>query len=318
MLTAVGVALLVGVAAAVDREQAIVALRDLGWAEFLGSLAMFALSLVVGGLRWGVLLRAAEPEAPLAGAISSHLSNSFISGFTPARSGEALAPLLMEERCGVRPSTGLAVVLVDRLLDALFLASALAASAFYLRNRLTDVGTVLDAMVVAIGLLGGLALLIFVLLGPLGVDRIAVHWVERFNHPWPASVLSSIQRMREASAAMQSPRDLTAALLLTVAGWICQFAYTYLLINAFTPIEWLDSAVCHTVAVAVGIVSMMPGGIGASTIGFMSLAGLMGYSWEKIAVAGILGLLGAYVVRFLMAIAGDLHAHKARSKGSRP
>ena len=120
-------------------------------------------TLVIRGCRWVLLMRPFAPEVSVASATLALAIGYTTSVFVP-RSGEAMRALSLKWRCGTLLAPVLATVLVERILDIIWLVLLLGLSLLFMRERINEVFPVLEplslvALAVSVLLLATLLLL---------------------------------------------------------------------------------------------------------------------------------------------------------------
>ena len=332
LLYGLGVVLIVGLIVETGPQTILKSLQDVNVWNLLWSQIAFTGILLFGGFRWACLVKPVAPGASSGAIVGAHLSNSLLSGMTPARTGEALAPLLMKERGGVPVSVGMAAILIDRIFDASALAAAMLYSAYHFAHspRISTSSEILSSELSVQALILTLTLGALAIGVGIGVVLGMARWLSGSllsdseehleDEPEHVSVARQtwshfrgwvrglILAVGQAMSTVGKPSIFAQLTVLTLATWAAQFVYTYFLIQAFLPIRVDDSVACHTVSAAAGLLSMIPGGLGAATLGYVWAADLLGYAWQPIASAGVVGLILAYAMRLVAAMAADTWA----------
>ncbi len=176
----------------------------LGW--ILVAIALHFASAMAGVLRWRVLLRERGLELPLAFLVRSFLVGRFVGAFTPSTAGlDGYRLWDVGRRTGDYARSG-AVIVVEKLVGLVGMASVcLALLPFGLFERL-GVGGVLVALAMALSAALGL----FVLSSPARAASLAALA--------PARLRPRATKIADAMAGGASPRALGAALLLGIAS----------------------------------------------------------------------------------------------------
>ncbi|MEO1269317.1 MAG: lysylphosphatidylglycerol synthase transmembrane domain-containing protein [Myxococcota bacterium] len=306
----VGLGLLVALLARTGLSSVWSALQQADWGQVCVAGLVAALVLLNNSMRWVYLGRCIQPDASARGLVSAYLTTSFLSNLTPGRLGELTGPLLMEYRGGVPRVQGAAIIVVDRITDLMLVASLSLGSAFYVvhyTQRGDDIGTGMYwGATVLLGLGAGLIALIV-----LSQSSAQNKPLDRAPPPQGgfeglrSKVFSLLGELRAALGQVITPQRLVCVTLLAAVGWSLQLIGVYVVVNAFTPISFLHSAVCHTASIIAGLVSMVPGGVGVTTTGYVVMAGMFGYDWERIVPAGIVYLVLVHCLRFVFSLLGE-------------
>lgn len=317
LLYAFGLGLLVALIVRTGPRQMLETLRDSRW-ELV---ALSVLALCAGqtwrGLKWAYLIGRVQPGVDRGLVVGCYFTNILVSYWTPARSGEALAPLLLAARCGTPKRLGLAAILVDRVADMAFLIAALVASAFYLGAHAEEslglrTGLYTAAVFAAVLGLAGLAVLLAT--RPGLAARQAEDWEQPASHGLFGRLTSLFWKLRLAIAQVVRPRRLAVLAAMTVAAWLCDFASTWWLANAVTRVPFVESAVAQSVASGATLASFVPGGIGVATASYVVVLNLLGIDWQRVAAASVLGVGLNQIARFGLALAAAAHWGRAAKR----
>jgi len=281
--------------------QILAALSNCYWPFLSAAAVLFAGGQIWRGAKWAYLLDGARPGTAHRVPIGCYLTNAFLSNVTPGRAGEAAGPLLLVSRCGTSKSLALAVVVVDRSLDLLALLTFMAVTSVYLGIRSdSEIGFYL-------GLFAGTALIVFFLLArflvlsPSAVDDDYGVSDSSKRSRFPLRLISFLRQTRRMVTHVGRPERLKFVALMTVTAWLVDFLSYYLMINAFTPIRFLDNAACQTVAAGAALLSLVPGGLGVSTVSHVLVAQSLGYSWRGVAAGSVVNVFMTHSVRFVLA-----------------
>ncbi len=122
LLRLIGPAILVYFLLTTDINAIIRNLRDLRWAPFLLSLALYPVFVAVKAWRWNMLMRELGMQAPSLGySMILYMIGLFWGSATPGQSGDFIKAWYLRER-GQPLAPGLFSILLDRLFDFLIMA----------------------------------------------------------------------------------------------------------------------------------------------------------------------------------------------------
>jgi uncharacterized protein (TIRG00374 family) len=313
ILYALGFGLLVALIVQTGPRRMLAALEESRWDFALLSVLAFCAGQACRGAKWAWLLRRVQPGVDRLLVVGCYFSNGFVSHWTPARSGEALAPLLLASRCGTPKRLGLAVVLVDRVVDFAILVAAIVGSALYLGARAEGSAALRAGLFTGAALAAGAGFALFAL---LLATRPGLQARRGAVKDQPARGLFDrltglFWKLREAVSQVVRPHRLGVLGVMSIAAVLCDFASTYWIVNAVTPMGFLDSAAAQSVANGAALASFVPGGLGVSTASYVVVADLLGAAWQKVATAGVLAVVLNQVARFLLALAAGAHWARA-------
>ncbi len=204
---------------------------------------LFLLQQVIRAWRQAVILRAGHPGLSLRTSLSVLCVSFFVINSLPARLGELARPLLLAERAGVPIGGGLALLVVERVIDLCAMCAMLAALPLLVPAGVLDlqVGEVhleLHALARTAGMIALPSALVGLL---LGLRLAAPAWAAlgpRLPTAGRAGRLAAPLRrvgadFAAAASALASPRRLAAVLGLTALTWTTTAAMYPLLAVAF-------------------------------------------------------------------------------------
>ncbi len=265
--------------------------RMLGHVNLTCLLAGGGLSIVVfwmlRTLRWHILLRRIGTRVRLLDLyLCTAVSLSFAL-FTPLQSGEALKVELLKERGLIRRSPGYGSFLIERVLDSLALLTMACVSLL----------TIIDLMPgrrYVYSILGGLVLACVA--GLIGITKLELNG-------WPQ------QLRKNMCQCMADLPTLALATAITCVSWAAvAFSWQIFLYSAGIAIGFTKAVALMAIVSAIGILSLIPGGVGVSEIGASQLLMRFGLS-AATAQAGALVLRSISLVAIALG-AGHLSLWK--------
>lgn len=316
ILYALGFGLLVALVARTGPRRMLAALQASRWDFVALSILAFCAGQACRGAKWAWLLGRIQPGVDRLLVVGCYVSNNFISYWTPARSGEALAPLLLASRCGTPKRLGLAVVLVDRVVDFAILVATVVGSALYLGARAEGSAALRAGLFTGAALAAGAGFTLFALLLATR-PRLSARLGAVGDQPVKGlfdRLTGLFWKLREAIAQVVRPGRLAVHWVMSLAAWLCDFASAYWIVNAVTPIGFFDSAAAQSVANGAALASFVPGGLGVSTASYVVVADLLGAAWQKVATASVLAVVLNQIARFLLALAAGAHWARAAKR----
>jgi glycosyltransferase 2 family protein len=261
------------------------------WAELrradpgpiVGSVLVMVVVYVLRAIRWQFLLRPIG-LARFSTAFRTTVIGFALSSLLPGRPGEAVRPYLLARREGLSFPSVFATIFIERILD--MAAVLLLFGSFVL---LFDPGmdavdprlyraVKLGGSIAAAAALVGLAVMAILAGHPERLGRLALS-VERVL---PAKATGTVARLVErfagGFAAMRSPRDLLAALALSVPVWFAISTSIWLLPKAFHMTLPFTGSFLLLALLVVGVAVPTPAGVGgfheAFRIGVTSFYGV--------------------------------------------
>lgn len=251
------------VAAIVALVSATVIFFGSGWSGTLGAtqallaiIATFPLMIVAIAIAGWRLAMLAAGEVGVHDGIAVNAVAQFIVLIVPSRISEAAKPIGLNLFFSLPLASGFAILAIERILDAIFLAGIGLAVVAVLSGPNNDI---LQSSSLVLALFGGTGVLVIAVLlarpawlGRLA-SRIPIIWLRRqADH-----VLDSLSRLA-------NPRSTASAVLLTAMTWIASymiyFAFFHVLgVADLSPGQILVVFVASTLGL---IVSVAPGGLG--------------------------------------------------------
>jgi hypothetical protein len=258
--------------------------------------AIFATHLV-RAWRWGFFLRPMK-KASLWTLFAGQILG-FSSIYLIGRPGEFVRPAYIAKKENVSMSAMLAVWLLERIFDTLFLLLLFAAGLYF---ETLQPGTARGTTILTTLHRGGVAMLIFSVLLVVGVVLFWLHsgrltrWTVRLFRFLPTKALRQLRRFlrsfAEGLSVIRSWKDLLASLALSAVVWIINNSVFWLVFQSLrgrvAELSWLASAVVLFCA-ALGLAVQIPGIGGGYLVGIiLALNELFNVSAEASTSAAIL------------------------------
>lgn len=251
---------------------------NLWW--IIPALCLYFTGVLIRSMRWGILLRPVVPVTarelfPV--SIVGYMANNIL----PLRAGELVRSIVVRQRFGVRKTSVLATIAVERIFDGLTMLGfmLLAASFISLTSQLENLAFI------AFGLFAVLLMGLFALTLGGGVrDRL----LQLVLGPMPTPMADRVERMAESFLSglgvFHRRRDLLLVTALSVISWLFEASTYWLLAVGFggSVREAMGfSATLLTTGVAnmATLIPSSPGYVGQFEYGVMLvLSGALGVS----------------------------------------
>jgi uncharacterized membrane protein YbhN (UPF0104 family) len=230
-------------------------------------------------LRWHILLRRTDTRVPLLDLYLCTAAALGLTLLTPLQSGEMLKIELLKKRGLIQRSPGYGSFLVERVLDLGALLAMAGASPLTI--------DILPDRSYVFGLSGGLVLVCVT--GGIVLTRLElIGWPRRLR-----------EHMRRCVGDLPT---LALATAITCVSWASvAFSWQIFLYSAGIAIGFTKAMALMSIVSAIGILSLIPGGVGVSEIGASQL--LMNFGFPAAtAQAGALVLRSVSVVAIAMGI----------------
>jgi uncharacterized protein (TIRG00374 family) len=288
LLRLIGPAILVYFLLTTDINKIVDNLRDLNWAPFLLSLALYPVFVVVKAWRWNMLMRELGMQAPPLGySMILYMIGLFLGSATPGQSGDFIKAWYLRER-GQPLAPALFSILLDRLFDFLIMAllSLLGLIAFLhlFPQQLqapVEIATIGFALVIA-------------LMIPALMARRPRDWMMNLAlRLSPRRVRPALERWRGQFASLDMRPTLMGNLLLATLGSATStMARLWLLFRAFNiiiPIPALVSSMA-----LISIIQALPisfSGVGVRDAILIAVLASYGYTRDQALSLSVLFLL---------------------------
>jgi uncharacterized protein (TIRG00374 family) len=261
---AAGVAIYLGFAIWKGWRDVAGALASFSWWAALGGLGLAAANYLVRFLRWQYYLRVLKVAVP-AGESFLVFLGGFALTVTPGKLGEAVKAFLLRESRGIPAARTAPIVIAERLTDlvGLLLLAMVGVFSFDVDRRFLAVG----AALIGVGLLA----VSVESVAKLGI-RVAgqVPGVRKFAH--------RLDTFHQSTKALLRPGPLLVAVALSVVSWTFECVAFWLVVGGFpgAQVKMQAAVFIYSAMTVVGALSFLPGGLGATEAGMLSLLGKLG------------------------------------------
>lgn len=207
------------------------ALGEVNYWWILPALVVYVTGITIRAFRWTILLRPVK-RISLRDILPVTAVGYMTNNVLPLRTGEIVRSYVLFRRSGVRKTTALATIAVERLVDGItllcFILVSMTVVSFtsYLRHI-----AIIAFVVFSVALIG-----IFLLtVGGNLRDRL----LQIVLGPLPAPVADKVEKITESFLSglgvMKNKRDLGLVALTSLAAWSCEAGTYYLISRGFTP-----------------------------------------------------------------------------------
>jgi uncharacterized protein (TIRG00374 family) len=285
LITAAVVALLVAEVGGIERSAA--ALAEARWAYAPIPVGIVTFVLLLGVLKWRVILRAMGYELPIKEGLYAFLASAPLAAITPSRAGDLLRASVISRRVPV--VRGLGSVFADRLIDIQSLALLAGAGAVATERWL-------EAIVIGTG--------VFAAWGALAL----VLWQrERVVRMWPFSRFRErFEELLDAFVSLREhPRLLALQLAYSLLVWVCILAIVYSLSLLFrAELDVAEVVALWPLATLFGLIPLTLSGMGTRDAAFIFMLGAYGHGDLNEGSVLLATLAYALVSSWLWAVVG--------------
>lgn len=224
-------------------------------------LSLYFLGVWVRAIRWRILLRPLTTVPTAQSLLPIVIVGFMANNVLPLRAGELVRSLMLDRKHGVRKTSALATIAVERIFDGLTMLAFLALSMAFvsLTSELRHLALISFGLFA--GLLIGLFLLTFA--GSL-VERI----MQLVLGPLPRSVSDRIERMMESFlgglGSLRSRGDLAKVAGTSVIAWLCEASMYFVLAMGFGGAvrSSMNAAVTLLTTAVANLSTLIPGAPG--------------------------------------------------------
>lgn len=225
-------------------------------------------TLAIRAWRWTVLMRSFAPQVTVRDATLA-LAICYAANVVVPRSGEALRAVSLKWTRGVTLSTALATVLVERILDIVFLLIFLGASFLLVRERIEAtfpwMATLsLLAFAICLALLAALAAISFY------QDRAVALIVRLLGRVWPGAATRAGDLLGTFLEGLHALRSPAAYLEIAIGSVILNIGYILIIYEGFLAFDFdgvyalgLDAALVLMTMSSFGVIFPTPGAAGS-------------------------------------------------------
>ena len=274
------------------------ALRSVDWLILTLAAGSFSLNMFVKGLRWRILLRPLG-EVNTNDAFGYLNIGNMANNLLPLRLGEVIRAVLLGEKKNFSKSSVLATIVVERLIDILFVVFLALILMFMM-----PVPALIKQATLAAGVIGSLG--IFGLWWTAG--RRWPDWLgDRLNRWLPRRTMETLKRLGHAfvagMVALRSPKQVGLTLAYSVLAWGLVAICFWLVLHACQlNLPWV-AAFMVLVLVNLGVaIPSAPGSIGV--VHYMAIVALKPWMVEQSAAQGFSIVLHAmpYLVTMVFGV----------------
>lgn len=255
----------------------------------LGVLATVVSTLLRSG-KWHLIMRSQGWVSDVRESLGIYGSAAVAGFVTPARGGEIVGPIALRSLRDVPFGRGVAMLVADRLLEGLLLAVLAALGAFRLSGILPATW---GRTMLVVGIGAGIATA--VLAGVVFSTDLVARTAGRLSEGRSGLVGALLMKIERFATDMRLARSILAPsgllwplLLLTCLAWGTDFLGLFAISYAMQYVALIDSASAQAVTAAAGLLSLVPGGIGVTTLAFAEFMRLLGYSLTAMTAAAAL------------------------------
>jgi len=271
-------------------------------------------SWLVWGARMKIMAEALGGEVPFKKSVEIVLSNLFAAAITPGHVGGELTRVQLLRRCNLSGGDASAVVLGERMLDALFLGIA-APIGFLLFTRYVQTSTGLIALFGSVALVFGVLffILLYVILKPRKMKTLVgkARWLFVKVRGADKADKSMQKFLREIDVFHNSTKlylkderqALAKGFLFTTTFWLLQFSIASLILVGLGSQPWiLASFSAQTVLMMIATIPLTPGNSGIAELSTATI-----YSaFVSTSVLGIFILGWRVITYYLNIVVGGL------------
>ena len=260
----VSAAAIVAIGAQVDAREVVTALRGAAIGGIVVAVGLVVVEVVLRAMRWQLLLRPIH-AVPLRTAFGYLCIGYFANAILPARLGDVTRAYLAGTAFGIRRTTTLGTILVERVSDGLLMLATVLAIGWTLRESASLFGYA------ALILLAGAAMTAILLLSLAGLRRSRVSGTS-----WWSLTERVLARLWAGTAALRRARSAIGILLLTVVAFAMAVVILMTVAGSLGAALSPAEGVLATAGLALSLsIPAAPGALGTyELVGMTILAGM--------------------------------------------
>lgn len=198
------------------------------WA--IPALALYFTGVYLRAIRWRILLRSIAPTATTARLFPIIVIGFMANNILPLRAGEIVRSVVIGREFGVRKTSALATIAVERIFDGITMLGFLAFSMIFvsLTSELQHLAII--SFIVFVGLLIALVLLTF-------AGDFVTRMLQLVMGPLPDAVGIRVEQMAQSFLSglgvLKSRGDLAKVVVTSIGAWLLEASMYYLLAIGF-------------------------------------------------------------------------------------
>lgn len=284
----------------------------------LGLITYFLL-ISLRSLKWHILLKQISIDLPYHISWKVYIITSMVGAITPVKTGDLLAPILYKRLGDSKISSGLSIIIIDRLFELIFYLFLLMIGTYYFVTY-SKLPPAFERVVIISDLL---MLIIFmgvvaVFFGKSGVIKVIDIIGNKFRANIKISSFIDLTKdnlihIYENFNILKSKKTLTKLIFFTAISWVLEiYAFFFILASCIDNLKVFDVLATQFISLAIGIFSMIPFGIGSIAISNIYLLKNLGYNEVQSGAGSLVAtfLLGGSIIFYGLLSITLLKYHK--------
>ncbi|MCS6808326.1 MAG: lysylphosphatidylglycerol synthase transmembrane domain-containing protein [Bacteroidota bacterium] len=235
----------------------------------LATIPVMLLSHYLRALRWITMIKPIQPDIHIINAFSGVMIGYMVNNLTP-RGGELARPFILSRRENVRFSTGIATILVERVIDILSLSVFVLITFYYFHNKIAAVFPQINGQallrILVLPVVGLMAFIILMITTNTGEWLLRVT-VKRFSEAWYWKLHNYLEAFIHGFSIFKSPGLYWRVIFETIAIWGLYLVPIYFTFVAFGfdtayKFGWFDANVLLTMTTIGITIGATPGAWG--------------------------------------------------------
>jgi glycosyltransferase 2 family protein len=225
------------------------------------ALGLYFIGVYLRAIRWRILLRSVAPRATTAKLFPIIVIGFMANNVLPLRAGEIVRSVVIGREFGVRKTSALATIAVERIFDGITMLAFLAFSMIFvsLTSELQHLAII--SFIVFAGLLLGLTLIMY-------AGDFVTRVLQLVLGPLPDAVGARVERLVESFlgglGVLKSRGDLVKVVATSIGAWALEASMYYLLAIGFGAQvrNVMDGAVTLLTTGVANLSTLIPGAPG--------------------------------------------------------
>ncbi len=250
--------------------------------------SIYLILILIRAWKWLLLIKTAGNKIEFGQFLPFYFVNCLVGNITPFKSGEAAAPFLFKKYLKIPIGQGFSVIILDRFFELTAFTAIFALTIWYIIPILQWA---------LIGLLVFISFLITVLVS----QKISLKILGLFNflkrYSLAKKVLEFIAKelnlFYDSLSLFKNKRVYRFIIPLTIICWIFELLSFYFIIASVLPVSLFHAVAAQIVAIAAGLLTFIPVGIGIGEVGIVYVLSLFNYP-------AVLSTAGALLARLII------------------
>ena len=298
-LLIIGLILLIGLIKIQGWKNILDALRGARVSWIAASVVVYYFGVLVRASKWHYLLGTLHHHIRFRDFVPLYLINSLAGTLTPTKSGESVFPFLLRRYLNSSIGGGFSIVFTDRLFELIVFILLMSVSTAYIAFSFNLPSIVFSTLVITFVILLAIVAILISVFFHRGTILAVSACLEKFAKNGGrlnflrralGRIAQGLGTFYEGLTLFNQKEVFIRIFFLTFCAWGFELSAYFLIAKSLVNISFFAFAPCYVITAGVAVVSFIPAGIGSTTVSFVYLLSLMGYSKTDSTAISLLGL----------------------------